>query len=112
LARYTKGGHLKVRIPDSVRREVALRYGCPPGGTVRAPCAYCGRLDEITWFKRDDGRPSFWVVFGRHHLDHVIPECQGGKSVADNITLACEPCNLSKGGKSAAAFLARRRAAA
>ena len=32
-------------------------------------------------------------------LDHVKPECQGGKKTWDNIVTACKPCNRRKGGR-------------
>lgn len=39
--------------------------------------------------------------FARRELnyDHVIPRCQGGKTVWDNVTTACRPCNSKKGGR-------------
>ena len=44
-------------------------------------CYLCGRLltaDEV-------------------HLDHVIPLARGGAHTADNLRVACAPCNQSKG---------------
>jgi 5-methylcytosine-specific restriction endonuclease McrA len=32
-------------------------------------------------------------------VEHVIPQCQGGKSTWDNCVLACVPCNVRKGGR-------------
>ena len=39
--------------------------------------------------------------FPRRQLnyDHVIPRCQGGKTVWQNVTTACLPCNSRKGGR-------------
>jgi 5-methylcytosine-specific restriction endonuclease McrA len=39
--------------------------------------------------------------FPRRQLnyDHVIPRCQGGKTVWSNVTTACLPCNSKKGGR-------------
>jgi 5-methylcytosine-specific restriction endonuclease McrA len=39
--------------------------------------------------------------FARRQLnyDHVIPRCQGGKTVWQNVTTACLPCNSKKGGR-------------
>jgi|SRR6185312_12443991 len=39
--------------------------------------------------------------FSRRQLnyDHVIPRCQGGKTVWQNVTTACLPCNSKKGGR-------------
>jgi len=32
-------------------------------------------------------------------FDHVTPRCQGGKTVWENIVMACWPCNDGKGGR-------------
>jgi len=46
-------------------------------------CGYCGHQ------------------FPRRELnyDHVIPRCQGGKTVWTNVISACRPCNSRKGGR-------------
>lgn len=33
------------------------------------------------------------------HIDHVIPMARGGKSILENLTVACLRCNSSKGSK-------------
>lgn len=43
-------------------------------------CQYCGSPHELTF-------------------DHVIPRSQGGRTSWTNITAACSPCNLQKGGR-------------
>jgi len=43
-------------------------------------CQYCGSTEELTF-------------------DHVIPRSQGGRTSWTNITAACAPCNLRKGGR-------------
>lgn len=88
----------KKAIPDRVRREVALRYGCPLGGSLNVPCHYCGRPGRIYWHRLHSGRPSAWVSFS-HQLDHVYPEVLGGRAIAQNLVLACKSCNCSKGAK-------------
>lgn len=99
--RTVKPGELRYKkraIPCSVRRDVAVKYGCPPGGDVIVPCHYCGAPDTIHWPRLYGGRPGAWVAFG-HEMDHAVPEFHGGSSTADNIVLACRPCNRSKGAK-------------
>lgn len=91
-------GYQKRGVPERVRRGVAAKYGCPPGGTIIVRCAYCPKLGRITWFPRKDGGGSCRVHF-EHELDHVIPEVVGGSSEVDNIVLACMPCNRRKGHK-------------
>lgn len=45
-------------------------------------CAYCGmELDET------------------YHVDHVIPLSRGGSNLPDNLALACQFCNCSKGNR-------------
>lgn len=43
-------------------------------------CQYCGSTEDLTF-------------------DHVIPRSQGGRTSWTNITAACAPCNLRKGGR-------------
>ena len=43
-------------------------------------CQYCGDAHELTF-------------------DHVIPRAQGGITSWGNVTAACAPCNLAKGGR-------------
>ena len=43
-------------------------------------CQYCGSEDNLTF-------------------DHVVPRRQGGGTSWENVTTACLPCNLKKGGR-------------
>lgn len=43
-------------------------------------CVYCGSKHDLTF-------------------DHVIPRSQGGRTSWTNISAACAPCNLKKGGR-------------
>lgn len=49
-------------------------------------CAYCGTQDVPL------------------EVEHVVPKSRGGSNRVTNLTLACEPCNKSKGNKTAAEF--------
>jgi hypothetical protein len=33
------------------------------------------------------------------HIEHIIPQCKGGRSDLENIALACPACNLHKAGR-------------
>jgi hypothetical protein len=33
------------------------------------------------------------------HIEHVIPQCKGGRSELNNLALACPSCNLHKGSR-------------
>ena len=46
----------------------------------RFSCQYCGDTHELTF-------------------DHVVPRSQGGRTTWANVTTACAPCNLKKGGR-------------
>lgn len=46
-------------------------------------CQYCGGRGELTF-------------------DHVVPRAYGGRTTWENVTTACAPCNLSKGGRTPA----------
>jgi 5-methylcytosine-specific restriction endonuclease McrA len=46
-------------------------------------CQYCGSKDDLTF-------------------DHVLPRAHGGRTTWGNVTTACAPCNLRKGGRTPA----------
>ena len=50
-------------------------------------CVYCGSTDDLT-------------------LDHIVPLAGGGAHSIDNLTVACQSCNSSKGVKSLVTWLA------
>ena len=56
-------------IPADTKRSV-MAEGC---------CAYCGTSS------------------GPFEIDHIVPWSRGGAHERDNLTLACKPCNRSKG---------------
>jgi hypothetical protein len=65
----------KARIPRRLRERVAQAAGyC---------CGYCRTPERITGY--------------RMTLDHIVPEARGGKTVEDNLWLACVACNEFKG---------------
>lgn len=53
---------------------------------------------------RADGRCQYCLMHeslqgATFHLEHIIPRCQGGLSVLENLALACPGCNLHKAGR-------------
>src|SRR5215467_4200856 len=52
----------------------------------RRTCAYCGATDVPL------------------EVEHIIPKARGGTDRVSNLTLACVPCNQSKGQQTAAEF--------
>ena len=52
----------------------------------RRTCAYCGKKDC------------------QLQVEHMVPRARGGSDRVSNLTLACEPCNVKKGTKTASEF--------
>lgn len=75
----------KQPIPPRIRRQVIERDGYY--------CVYC---DEDLTDKEI-------------HLDHVIPESQGGPTTVDNLQVTCRKCNTSKGVLTEEEFVKRLR---
>lgn len=71
--RLHRKGLSRPAIPLSIRQQVYDRDG--------AVCAYCGDSDCDL------------------HIDHIYPWSRGGTHALENLTLACPPCNMSKGAK-------------
>lgn len=90
-------GYRKKPIPMPVKREVAARYGCVPGSCVEVTCAYCDQVGLVSWELKADGSPKALVKFDGLEMDHFVPESAGGTTTAENLVLACPPCNRSKG---------------
>ena len=75
----------KDRIPLSLRRRVIERDGLH--------CVYC---DEDLTDKEI-------------HMDHVIPESQGGETTYANLQVTCRKCNLARGVLTESEFTDRLR---
>lgn len=56
-------------------------------------------------YARDRGRCQYCgshVKANEFEYEHVIPRCQGGKTIWENIVVACTGCNQKKAGKTPA----------
>lgn len=82
---------LVMRVPAVVRLVSYVKLGArkPP-------------LTKINLLARDD----FTCQYCRKELgkadatvDHVVPRTKGGKTIWQNVVLACPPCNRRKGGR-------------
>jgi len=76
---------LKQRIPRNLRQRVIERDGLR--------CVYC---DED-------------LSDAEIHMDHVIPESQGGETTYNNLQVTCRKCNLAKGVLTESEFTQRLR---
>ena len=76
---------LKQRIPLNLRRRIIERDGLW--------CVYC---DED-------------LADAEIHMDHVIPESQGGETTYNNLQVTCRKCNLAKGILTESEFTQRLR---
>lgn len=72
-AAFNRKGQSRPNIPSAIKKHVFQRDGMC--------CVYCGKVD------------------GPFHLDHITPWSRGGNHSAENLCVACAPCNLSKGDK-------------
>lgn len=72
VLRYIRGMRKRSKRVIFSRRNVFYRDNYS--------CQYCGSKEE----------PTF---------DHVVPSSQGGKTVWENVVLACFPCNQKKGAR-------------
>lgn len=70
------GRNLGHRVGRDLRAEVFARDG--------HRCSYCGGTEQP------------------FQLDHIVPVSKGGETSLANLTVACRPCNLSKGDKTVA----------
>ena len=89
--RVVHGASTEIRLPSVISLKEYISPGAHPNFTRfnlflrdRFTCQYCG-------FNAGSGRE---LTF-----DHVVPRRMGGLTTWDNITAACSPCNLKKGGR-------------
>ncbi|MEL6747783.1 MAG: HNH endonuclease [Pseudomonadota bacterium] len=85
--RPVKSPSFEMNLPSVVSLKSYVRPALYPAFTRfnvflrdRFSCQYCGTRHDLTF-------------------DHLIPRSRGGLTTWDNVTTACAPCNLRKGGK-------------
>jgi 5-methylcytosine-specific restriction endonuclease McrA len=84
--RFVHSPSFQMRLPSVVSLKTYVKPALYPAFTRfnvflrdRFTCQYCGAKHELTF-------------------DHVIPRSRGGQTRWDNVSTACSPCNLRKGG--------------
>ena len=85
--RVVRSPTFEMKLPSVVSLKTFVKPALYPAFTRfnvflrdRFQCQYCGSPHDLTF-------------------DHVIPRFRGGQTRWDNVTTACAPCNLRKGGK-------------
>jgi 5-methylcytosine-specific restriction endonuclease McrA len=84
--REIRSSSFAMRLPSVISLKHYVRPARYPAFTRfnlflrdKFTCQYCGSEDDLTF-------------------DHVIPRAFGGRTTWHNVTTACSPCNLRKGG--------------
>ncbi len=85
--RIVRSPSFAMRLPSVIALKEYVEQGRWPAFTRfnlflrdRFRCQYCGAHEDLTF-------------------DHVIPRALGGRTTWTNVTTACAPCNLRKGGR-------------
>ena len=100
--RAVRSPSFEMKLPSVVSLKTYVRPALYPAFTRfnvflrdRFTCQYCGDDQDLTF-------------------DHLVPRSRGGMTRWENVTTACAPCNLLKGGKlpnEAKMYPAQRRTA-
>jgi 5-methylcytosine-specific restriction endonuclease McrA len=85
--RAVRSPSIEMKLPSVVSLKNYVRPALYPAFTRfnvflrdRFTCQYCGDDQDLTF-------------------DHLVPRSRGGMTRWENVTTACAPCNLQKGGK-------------
>ncbi|QMW22666.1 HNH endonuclease [Sandaracinobacteroides saxicola] len=88
--REIRSPSLRLKLPSVVALRQYVKPASHPAFTRfnlflrdRFQCQYCGAGNDLTF-------------------DHVVPRAYGGRTTWSNVTTACAPCNLRKGGRTPA----------
>lgn len=89
-AKYAEENREKVRAANrNAKARKRGAEGCYTAGDVR----------EIRKMQRDTCYYCNTDLCGEGHVDHFTPLARGGTNWPENLCLACQECNLSKGAK-------------
>lgn len=85
--RVVRSPSIEIRLPSVIALKNYIRPAKHPAFTRfnlflrdRFICQYCADNSELTF-------------------DHLVPRSRGGRTTWSNVTTACAPCNLRKGGR-------------
>jgi 5-methylcytosine-specific restriction endonuclease McrA len=86
----------KRRIPDAVKKAVALRLGFDMiAERFDTACADCGSPGQMVYLRRPGGG-RFDLTLDGLEWDHIRQEILGGTNDEKNIQLLCRPCSRKK----------------
>jgi 5-methylcytosine-specific restriction endonuclease McrA len=84
--RLVRSPSFEMKVPSVVSLKTYVRPAIYPAFTRfnvflrdKFSCQYCASDEDLTF-------------------DHLVPRSRGGQTRWDNVTTACAPCNLAKGG--------------
>lgn len=91
--------------PDKVREGQQRR-----NDRIRQAESHHTKADIEAQYARQGGKCEYCSepVGSRFHVDHVVPISRGGSDGADNIAIACPPCNREKHNLTGDEYKARR----
>ena len=75
-----------IRVLNLVRRKVRKTVSFSKKNILRRDnftCQYCGNKDHPLT------------------VDHIVPKSRGGETIWTNVVVACKPCNMKKGSRTA-----------
>lgn len=86
--------------PNKVLRTTRREYSCPSvirlRNYIRVPYTRIV-LSRRNVMRRDDYTCQYCGKKTKLTIDHVIPKSRGGTDTWENLTTACERCNVKKG---------------
>lgn len=93
---------------------ILSEFGAELLADPKARCVAISRLRGDEWdrvrnavFLRDRFICQYcWKRVDKPHCDHVIPKSRGGKDEIENLKTACPECNLRKGARTPAEWMA------
>jgi len=97
-----QAAYLKTKRGAELHRQRSHKRRALEAGSVVGP------IDEAAIYAACDNKCVYCGSKERLELDHVVAIAAGGSHTQDNLTLACQSCNRSKGAKPLDEWLATR----
>jgi len=85
---------------SELSHNLAVHFGCPPGGQIEAFCHHCGAAGLIHWHKTKKGHLTRWITFPGLEIDCIESPVDKSEKSSYDVVLSCANCNRNKGKKS------------